>query len=93
MRIGIITQPLRWNYGGILQNFALQTTLKRLGHQVITLDEPIVPNRSILRWCLSMAMTTLRALKNRRRPRYFPFLIIKRDTPMVIKECMCTIFA
>ena len=48
MRIGIITQPLRWNYGGILQNFALQTTLKRLGHQVVTLDEPIVPNRSIL---------------------------------------------
>lgn len=78
MRIGIVTQPLRWNYGGILQNFALQTVLKRLGHQVVTLDEPIVPNRSPFRWCKAMAMTTLFALKNRRRPRYFPFLIIKK---------------
>lgn len=78
MRIGIVTQPLRWNYGGILQNFALQTVLKRLGHQVVTLDEPIVPNRSPFRWCKAMAMTTLLALKNRRRPRYFPFLIKKK---------------
>lgn len=78
MRIGIITQPLRWNYGGILQNFALQTTLKRLGHQVVTLDEPIVPNRSILGWCKSIALTTFFALKNRKRPHYFPFLTINR---------------
>lgn len=78
MRIGIVTQPLRWNYGGILQNFALQTVLKRLGHQVVTLDEPIVPNRSPFRWCKAMAMTTLSSLKHRRRPRYFPFLIIKK---------------
>ena len=38
MRIGIYTQPLRLNYGGILQNWALQTVLKRMGHQVVTLD-------------------------------------------------------
>lgn len=38
MRIGIITQPLRYNYGGILQNFALHIALSRMGHQVITLD-------------------------------------------------------
>lgn len=38
MRIGIITQPLRYNYGGLLQNFALQTILTQMGHEVITLD-------------------------------------------------------
>ena len=38
MKIAILTQPLRFNYGGILQNFALQTILKRMGHEVITLD-------------------------------------------------------
>lgn len=38
MRIGIYTQPLRLNYGGILQNWALQTVLKHMGHQVVTLD-------------------------------------------------------
>lgn len=40
MRIAILTQPLRQNYGGILQNFALQTVLRRMGHQVVTLDPP-----------------------------------------------------
>lgn len=38
MRIAILTQPLRYNYGGLLQNYALQTILKRLGHQPVTLD-------------------------------------------------------
>lgn len=38
MRIGICTQPLRTNYGGILQNYALQTVLKRMGHEVWTID-------------------------------------------------------
>ena len=32
MKIGILTQPLHNNYGGLLQCFALQVTLKRLGH-------------------------------------------------------------
>lgn len=38
MRIGIITQPLRDNYGGLLQNFALQQVLLENGHEPITLD-------------------------------------------------------
>lgn len=39
MKIGIITQPLLSNYGGLLQNYALQQALKRLGHEPITLDQ------------------------------------------------------
>jgi Polysaccharide pyruvyl transferase. len=46
MRIAILTQPLRQNYGGILQNYALQTVLRRMGHQVVTLDPP----RYYFRW-------------------------------------------
>ena len=38
MRIGIVTMPLQNNYGGILQNYALQQMLKRLGHIPITMD-------------------------------------------------------
>ena len=37
MRIGILTQPLRSNYGGILQNWALQQVLRRLGHDPVTI--------------------------------------------------------
>lgn len=38
MRIGILTQPLQYNYGGLLQNYALQTILKEAGNECITLD-------------------------------------------------------
>ena len=38
MRIGIVTQPLEMNYGGILQNWALQQALRGLGHDPITID-------------------------------------------------------
>ena len=38
MKIGILTQPLQANYGGLLQNYALQQTLVRAGHEVETID-------------------------------------------------------
>lgn len=38
MKIGILTQPLHSNYGGLLQNYALQQVLLRSGHEVETID-------------------------------------------------------
>lgn len=38
MRIGILTLPLHTNYGGILQAYALQTVLERMGHEVEFID-------------------------------------------------------
>lgn len=38
MKIGIITQPLCSNYGGLLQNYALQQTLINAGYEVETID-------------------------------------------------------
>lgn len=38
MRIGILTLPQETNYGGILQAFALQHTLRKMGHEPITVD-------------------------------------------------------
>jgi len=43
MKICILTQPLGGNYGGIMQNYALQTVLKRIGHEVWTEDRK--PNK------------------------------------------------
>ncbi len=51
MKIGIITLQLHRNYGGILQNFALQQILKKLGHNPITIDKR--PNRNYFRFILS----------------------------------------
>lgn len=38
MKIGIITLPFNTNYGGILQAWALQTVLRKLGHEAITIN-------------------------------------------------------
>ena len=38
MKIGIITHPLYTNYGGLLQAYALQTTLERLGHEAFEIE-------------------------------------------------------
>jgi len=40
MKINILTQPLFTNYGGILQNYALQTVLRRMGHEPLTVNMP-----------------------------------------------------
>lgn len=37
-KIAILTQPLLLNYGGIIQNYALQKVLKDLGHEPITIN-------------------------------------------------------
>lgn len=42
MKIGILTLPLHTNYGGILQAYALQTVLERIGHEVVVIDTPNV---------------------------------------------------
>jgi len=38
MKIGILTQPLHNNYGGLLQCYALQTMLQRMGHEAWVLQ-------------------------------------------------------
>lgn len=60
MRVAIVTQPLMANYGGILQNYALQQVLKELGHEPVTIDYfPPIPARryirSVARWILKGA--------------------------------------
>lgn len=42
MKIGIVTMPLCANYGGTLQNWALQQVLIRIGHEPITLRFPVM---------------------------------------------------
>lgn len=42
MKIGIVTLPLHTNYGGLLQAYALQLALERLGHEVVHLQPEVV---------------------------------------------------
>lgn len=49
MKIGILTQALHSNYGGLLQNYALQEVLRRLGHDPITIDRHIPRSVSFMK--------------------------------------------
>ena len=72
MNIGIITQPLRINYGGLLQNYALQQVLKKLGHEVITLDQTKNPV-SKLRIVASLTKTFILKMLNKGDGREYYF--------------------
>lgn len=45
-KIAILTQPLKANYGGIIQNYALQEVLKREGFEVETISREYVRDAS-----------------------------------------------
>ena len=51
MRIGIFTLPLHTNYGGIIQAYALQTMLERMGHEVMVINtKPKLLKFALPRW-------------------------------------------
>lgn len=48
MRIGILSHPLDYNYGCLLQAYALQKVLKSMGHDVITINRYSDPHKPFL---------------------------------------------
>ena len=44
MRIGILTFHSQLNYGGVLQCWALQTALEKMGHEVVIIDRWLTPD-------------------------------------------------
>ncbi len=47
MKIGILTLPFNYNYGGLLQCYALQSFLKELGHEVFVIKRVFPKHTSI----------------------------------------------
>jgi hypothetical protein len=60
MKIGILSLVLHSNYGGILQSYALQTVLERMGHEVTVLTRDRDIHRSWIRLSLSYAKYLLK---------------------------------
>ncbi|PKP12231.1 MAG: hypothetical protein CVU08_11555 [Bacteroidetes bacterium HGW-Bacteroidetes-3] len=58
-KIGILTQPLIRNYGGILQAYALQLVLKRMGNEVLIIDMHYKKN-----WFLESFKSTIKVILN-----------------------------
>ena len=44
MKIGILTFHSQLNYGGVLQCWALQTALEKMGHEVVIIDRWLTPD-------------------------------------------------
>lgn len=85
MKIGILTQPLHANYGGLLQNYALQQTLIKAGYEVETVDWEGL-NKGLHESLYRLKMQMLHALFPNRYPqmKYRPSAkeraIIQRNT-------------
>lgn len=62
MKIGILTLPLHTNYGGILQAYALQTVLERMGHEVNVIERPCGCKPPALLWYKLLTIRFLRKL-------------------------------
>ena len=86
MRIGILTLPLNTNYGGILQAYALQTTLERMGHEVVVFDTPKKNSLPPL-WKLPLSFAKRILLKSMGRiDRIFIERYNNRVYPVITKE-------
>lgn len=83
MRIGILTLPLHTNYGGILQAYALQTVLERMGSEVCLIEKRRRPARVPL-WKTPLTYGK-RVLKNVMGTPYPIFIErkINREIPVV----------
>ena len=91
MKIGILTQPLLNNYGGLLQNFALQKVLKSMGNEVETIDWHPIKENAIKEWLYYQKMLFLSSLKkDAQRPKYqvtdSEAIIIGRNTRHFVEK-------
>lgn len=60
MRIGILTLSLHTNYGGILQAYALQTVLARMGHKVVVFSKLKKKSLPLWKWPITYSKRILK---------------------------------
>jgi hypothetical protein len=80
MKICIITEPLIFNYGGILQNYALQQYLLSRGHEVYTFD---VGKFNWIDWLINVIAITFHKIKGEDvKYEMNPYQRMKREMPL-----------
>ncbi|MCM1373073.1 MAG: polysaccharide pyruvyl transferase family protein [Bacteroides sp.] len=89
MKIAILTLPLHGNYGGIIQNYALQTILKQMGHEAVTLNVQNTPfgrkhDMPLLKWLFSF-----RKSRAKRHVRRFINENIRLTASLYTKKDLC----
>ena len=83
MKIGILTLPLHTNYGGILQAYALQTVLERMGHEVQVLNREQKRHVNKYRFPLFVAKRVVNKYILGRKIRIFQEHYFNRTYPII----------
>jgi hypothetical protein len=79
MKIGILTQPLKSNYGGLLQAFALQHCLINLGHDPVTINRDFLPESKQKKIISLVKRILLRYIKGRKDIIVFPLKMTNEE--------------
>lgn len=79
MKAGIITQPLKNNFGGIIQNYALQEALRSLGHDSITVRTTFPQRRASMRGCVASIVRWMKLIGFIPRGNMLSFLRVASD--------------
>lgn len=79
MKIGILTQPLYCNYGGLVQCYALQETLKRMGHEAVVLQREWNRQYTLKGACTYYAKHLVKMLMGRKESWHYYVAQEKRD--------------
>lgn len=83
MKIAILTLPLHTNYGGILQAYALQTILGRMGHDVYVIERKRKPlSLPIYKMPFSYGKRIIKNLIGRRFPLFYEQKV-NREQPII----------
>ena len=83
MKIAILTLPFHVNYGGVLQAYALQTVLQRMGHEVVVIDKDSYYHRPWWRQQVALAAYMIRKYLLRQDVEYVNLRRLDREKKAV----------
>lgn len=81
-KLAILTQPLKANYGGLIQNFALQSVLKGFGYNVETLSREYHRDAGAFRTLLAKGKNEVLSLLTGKKKKLFS----KKEAAYVFSE-------
>lgn len=85
MKIAILTQPLNTNYGGLLQAYAMQKSLSKLGHNATTINRVFPPKKTLNKIESFIKRILLKYIKRRKDIEVFPLQPSKKEKEIMAK--------
>ena len=86
MKIAILTQPLNTNYGGLLQAYAMQKSLSKLGHNATTINRVFPPKKTLKKIESFIKRILLKYIKRRKDIEVFPLQPSKKEKEIMAKN-------